>query len=565
MIQLPADVLYLVCEELSKLADFNTLFHCALAGKALGKPALLWMYRIHNQSTIISSEGNDADLTRNATFEGRLDAQKITLSKWALLWKSIIRSSLGSTTTAYPYCLYIRSLDLRNLAELLEELPFRSAQNAFFSDDMKRFLRQVPITFKMRDSKGSHKRLDIPMILELVGESITSYVSHSASMNHATVALEDISGNIGTMALAAWTARLSKLKSMTLWDGAVLDQSVAEAISANCFDFDDLTFFTCLKDDVDHNIASFFSGLRSNTLKSFTALSAHALGPETLLSLNNHSQSLKRLKLDGLKSDTVKNLSLLQGCVGLEAIELTDADGTVDLEVPENDIFLEVIAWLSNCNGLQELLLNKFVSGPKILTQVCLKNNIRLKKLKVVDYPLAGNQDFHRALSHQTSLESLELRADPETAFRDDIDILVSSVSALKSLKYLDLLSTSDYFSTTEILALAAHLPLLEEIFFSGYDVTDALWPGVSRLPNLRSLNIHAVTSFSFSAMLNYISTLQETNRGLLLSIMNQKAENAMSESQERAIRQAIKENVDGKFEFTLFREPDSESDMLSD
>ncbi|EKD14834.1 hypothetical protein MBM_07045 [Drepanopeziza brunnea f. sp. 'multigermtubi' MB_m1] len=565
MIQLPADVLYLVCEELSKLADFNTLFHCALASKALGKPALLWMYRIHNQSTIISSEGNDADLTRNATFEGRLDAQKITLFKWMLLWKSIIRSSLGSKTTAYPYCLYIRSLDLRNLAELLEELPFRSAQDEFFSDDMKQFLRQVPMTLKMRGSKGSNKRLDIPMILELVGESITSYVSHSASMNHATVALEDISGIIGTMALAAWTARLSKLKSMTLWDGAVLDQSVAEAISANCFDFDDLTFFTCLKGDVDHNIASFFSGLRSNTLKSFTALIAHALGPETLLSLNNHSQSLKRLKLDGLRSATVKNLSLLQGCVALEAIELTDADGTVDLEVPENDIFLEVIAWLSNCNGLQELLLSRFVSGPKILTQVCLKNNIRLKKLKVVDYPLAGNQDFHRALSHQTSLESLELRADPETAFRDDIDVLVSSVSALKSLKYLDLLSTSDYFSTTEILTLAEHLPLLEEIFFSGYDVTDALWPGVSRLPNLRSLNIHAVTSFSFNAILDYVSTLQDTNRGLLLSIMNQKPENAMSERHERAIRQAIKNEVDGKFEFTLFREPDSESDMLSD
>ncbi|KAJ5046715.1 uncharacterized protein L3040_003947 [Drepanopeziza brunnea f. sp. 'multigermtubi'] len=565
MIQLPADVLYLVCEELSKLADFNTLFHCALASKALGKPALLWMYRIHNQSTIISSEGNDADLTRNATFEGRLDAQKITLFKWMLLWKSIIRSSLGSKTTAYPYCLYIRSLDLRNLAELLEELPFRSAQDEFFSDDMKQFLRQVPMTLKMRGSKGSNKRLDIPMILELVGESITSYVSHSASMNHATVALEDISGIIGTMALAAWTARLSKLKSMTLWDGAVLDQSVAEAISANCFDFDDLTFFTCLKGDVDHNIASFFSGLRSNTLKSFTALIAHALGPETLLSLNNHSQSLKRLKLDGLRSATVKNLSLLQGCVALEAIELTDADGTVDLEVPENDIFLEVIAWLSNCNGLQELLLSRFVSGPKILTQVCLKNNIRLKKLKVVDYPLAGNQDFHRALSHQTSLESLELRADPETAFRDDIDVLVSSVSALKSLKYLDLLSTSDYFSTTEILTLAEHLPLLEEIFFSGYDVTDALWPGVSRLPNLRSLNIHAVTSFSFNAILDYVLTLQDTNRGLLLSIMNQKPENAMSERHERAIRQAIKNEVDGKFEFTLFREPDSESDMLSD
>lgn len=213
------------------------------------------------------------------------------------------------------------------------------------------------------------------------------------------------------------------------------------------------------------------------------------------------------------------------------------------------------------------MLLRNLVSGSKILTQVCLKNDIRLKKLQVVGYPIIGNQDFHRALSHQTSLESLELRADtdPETAFRDDIDVLVSSVSALTNLKYLDLVGTSDFFSTSEILKLTLHLPLLEELSFSGYDVTDALWPGVSRLTNLRSLNIHAITSFSVSAMLGYISTLRDTNRGLHLSIMNQKAENAISGRQEGSIRRAIKEKVDGKFDFTLFREPDSESETPSD
>ncbi|PBP17688.1 hypothetical protein BUE80_DR011622 [Diplocarpon rosae] len=565
MIRLPTDIYHLVCEEISKLQDFNTLFSCALTGKTLAPPALLWLYRIHQQSTIFSSEGNDADISQNITFEGRMYAQKTTLLKWALLWKSIIRSSLEAT--AYPYCLYIRSLDLRNLAELLEEPRFREhAQDTFFAGDMEIFSKpqETPMKLKVRGSKG-YRRLDVPIVLELVGESIARYICKSASMNHATAAVEDLSGNIRTAALANWTGRLSNLKSMTLWDGAALSRSVADAISENCFNFDDLTFFTCLKNNADPDIASFCGGLRANTLRFFTALSAGALGSETLLSLNHHSQSLKRLKLDGLRSDTVKKLSLLRGCIALEVIEISDADGFVDLEATENDVYLEIIVWLGQCHGLQELLLRNFVSATKILTQVCLKNDIRLKKLQVVGYPLAGNQNFHKALSHQTSLESLELRADPETAFRDDIDTLVTSICQLTSLKYLDLLSTSDYFSTIEILTLASRLPQLEEVFFSGYDVNDALWPGVARLRNLRSLNIHAFTSFRFDAMIGYISMLQDSNRGLLLSIMNQSPEYALSDRQEGLIRHAIKDKVDGKFEFTLFREPDSESESPSE
>lgn len=528
--------------------------------------SMLTLSRIHLQAPIISSEVNEADLAHNNTFQGRMDAQKTVTLKWALLWRSIIRSSLGHT--AYPYCLYIQSLDLRNLGDLLEDFGFRDhALDDFFADDMAGFLKaqHAPMKQKTRGPKASYIRLDIPVVLELIGESITNFVSQSASQNRTTVAVEDLSGNIRSDALAKWTTRLSKLKSMTLWDGGALNQSIAEALVSSCYDFDDLTFFTCLKPDTDHDIASFFGGLRADTIRSFVALSAGGIGPETLQSLNHHAQSLKRLKLDGLRSDAVKHLSNIQGCVALDSVELSDSDGVVDLEATANDVYLDVVEWLGRCNVLRELLLRHFLSGPKILTQVCLKNNVRLRKLQVIGYTLVGNQDFHKALSHQTSLESLELRADPETAFRDDIDVLVTSVCQLKNLKYLDLLSTSEYFSTNEIFALASNLPLLEEISFNGYEVTDALWHSVATLHHLRSLQIHAVTTFSHNAMMNYVSTLQPTNKGLLLSIMNQKTENAISERQETTIRKAIAARVDGKFEFTLFREPDSESETPSD
>ncbi|KUJ11759.1 uncharacterized protein LY89DRAFT_654533 [Mollisia scopiformis] len=554
MLELPTDFYHMVCEELANRQEFGTLFNCALSGKILVGPALLWLY---------SSEGNDNDLTQNDTFQGRLDAQKRTFLNWALQWKSITRSSLGNT--AYPYCLWIRSLDLRNLSYLLEDNMFREAQESFFAEDMAGFLKapETPMKLKVRGAKAK-KRLDIQSVLELIGESITSFISEAASQNRATVAVEDLSGDIRATVLPKWVSRMSKLKSMTLWDGGALNADVAEAITKSCHNFDDLTFYLCLA-DTDNDLAAFFRGLRQNSLRSFAAISAASVGPQSLLSLNHHAQSLKRLKLDGLKLDAIKNLSYLQGCDRLESLEISDADGTINLEATENDVYLEVVAWLSKCTSLRELLVRNFVSGPVILTEVCLSNNIRLQKLQVVGYPMVGNRDFHKALSHQSNLESLELRADPEGAFRDDIEDLITSISRLSKLKYLNLLSTSDYFRTQEILALVPQLQNLEELWFGGYDVTDDIWHSMANLHHLRALNIHAVTSFTSSGILAYISTLQDTNQGMLLSVMAQSPEHGLTEVEEVTIRLGIAARIDGRFEYTLYREIDSDAESFSD
>jgi hypothetical protein len=136
-----------------------------------------------------------------------------------------------------------------------------------------------------------------------VGESITSFVTLAATENHATVALDDIApGDISSVVLPRWIGRLSRLKSITLWDGVVLNEDVANAINNNCPNFNDLTFLYCSERGTDPNLAAFFGALRSNSLESLNALSAEGIGPETLLALNNHGKSLKTLKIDGLRS-----------------------------------------------------------------------------------------------------------------------------------------------------------------------------------------------------------------------------------------------------------------------
>ena len=422
---------------------------------------------------------------------------------------------------------------------------------------------------KKKGVKGPFMRLNIPKILDLVGESITKFVSEAASRNRNDVALDDLAGDIGVDALPRWTGRLSRLKSMTLYDGTSLSENVGTVIAEKCPNFEDLTFCFCTRDDMDHDLAAFFSALRKNSLESLAALTAQSVGPETLLALNHHSQSLRMLRLDGLKMDTIRHVPLLQGCAALEVLDLQGASpdmGLTNLEATENDVFLEIVAYLSRCDRLRELVFTRFPGAPQILTHLCLRNNIRLQKLQVSGYAVVGSQDFHQAISHQTTLESLELKADPEDAFRDDIDTLVSSICQLKQLTYLNLFSTSDYFRTAEIKQLASQLLNLEEFSFNGYDVTDDVWPAISGLHQLRALNVHAFSNFTLDGLLNYISTLRESNQGLQLSVMNQSAENDLSESELEIVRESISAQVDGKFDFVLFRDgQESEFDSGSD
>lgn len=163
--------------------------------------------------------GDDIDLMPGRTsLQARSDELVQTTSLWALQWKSIIRSSIG--TTFYPYCLYIRSLDLRNLEELLSDSVFRDAVfEGFFAGEMSVFLKatDTPVRKNLRGSKKQmYQRIDIPSVLNLVGESITNFVSAAAQQQNARVTLEDLAGHINAKSLQSWTSKLSKLKSLTL-------------------------------------------------------------------------------------------------------------------------------------------------------------------------------------------------------------------------------------------------------------------------------------------------------------------------------------------------------------
>lgn len=87
-----------------------------------------------------------------------------------------------------------------------------------------------------------------------------------------------------------------------------------------------------------------------------------------------------------------------------------------------------------------------------------------------------------------------------------------------------------------------------------------------SSLHGLRALEIQALTSFSVNGILGYISTLQPTNLGLNLLVLNQNPAHDISEKEQSVIQDSVVKKVDGRFEFVLFREvEDSDIDSDSD
>ncbi|KAI9646767.1 hypothetical protein NHQ30_004766 [Ciborinia camelliae] len=562
IITLPGDILLQVCEELGTQLEFGVLFNCAISGKQLAGSALQWLYRSHNEYLrIISSEGEAPEWSKIQRRNSKYNAAW----KWALSWKSIVRSSLGST--AYPYCLYIRSLDLTNLSNLLEDGTFRmSAMDNFFADEMAEFL-SLDGTPRRRSKRGPQLRLNTTNILNLIGESITRYVSERADENQTTVALENLSGDITSVALPIWLGRLSRLKSMTIWDGKSLNENVATVISNKCLNFNEIRIFVC-SDNTDHNPASFIKGLRQNSLLSLEVLSNCRIGPTFLSALGNHSESLKSLRLQSLNAEAIKNLNILQSCTALETLDLEDSQHIVDLEATEKDVFLEIIEWLGRCDKLRELVLNRIVCAPAILKQVCLRNNIQLQRLVVTGPALVSDTEFHRAISRQTDLEVLELRGSSDEVFRvrDDIDNLLASICQLTKLKELTIMESFEYFSSNEIKRLAQSLPLLEKFHFSGYGIGDEIFPYLSTLHNLRDVSIAAISSFTLDGLLAYVSTLRDTNQGLVLSVMSQNSDQDLAPLEQQLIREGMIAQVDGKFDFALHREvAESEFDSASD
>jgi hypothetical protein len=92
--------------------------------------------------THINSNNSPREQSAYATKRGDYEAapiaeQLLLVQKWSILWRSIITSCLQ--VTLYPYCKYVRALDLRDLENLLDDGQFKGKVQEYIKPLLNNF------------------------------------------------------------------------------------------------------------------------------------------------------------------------------------------------------------------------------------------------------------------------------------------------------------------------------------------------------------------------------------------------------------------------------------------
>ena len=307
-------------------------------------------------------------------------------------------------------------------------------------------------------------------------------------------------------------------------------------------------------DDRDHKLSEFIGGIRAQSLKYMETINDAGIGAETFLALNSHSESLKELRLC-LRTEALPHLSLLKGCTALETLKLEDSDKRTDLEKTQNDVFLEVIAWLQECTNLRNISITGFLSASSIVLPLLLEDNIHIQRLEVDSYLVKDNRKFHQALTHQrSSLRALDLKGDDDDIFRDDVEVFVDALKTLTELRELKLRGVSDLMKDEQFIPIVENLKLLEDLYISGLEVTDALLGKVAELKYLRIVTFYAISKFTIDGFLGFISKLGPGNQGIVLSVEMAEQNWLLSEEELDLVRETLAANVGGRLEYTPFR-----------
>ena len=470
--------------------------------------------------------------------------------KWTILWRTIILSALGNTL--YPYCRHLRELDLRDLGGLLERLQepkFKRVAKHFWSGKLAAFhhvFKDTPVKYRVG-------RPDTKKILFSVGDVLTQQAPLLEGLS------EPSNSDVLSSALPHWASRLSNLRELEFWDGKPLaDETLRNLIHVHCRNLSELRFHHSTGEEADTHLAALINGMPENSLIRFENISSSGIAAETLLALNNHSKSLTSLKL-ALNEDGILALKYLQGCTKLRTLSITSLQPSVDLKATQNDVFLEIVEWLKQCDLLNDLTFDGVISAPDLSLPILLNKNVRLRELQihareVSTYTVKDHHDFHRALSQQKSLKSLSLRADADQTSRDDQEILIDSFCSLHNLEELNLVRISDYFTDGHIIALAEHLPNLMHFTVAGYGISDTIWSSLASLRYLKVINFGGITTFTADGLLHFISQLGPGNAELAITVDNADQDSMITDEMQDKVRDAIVAKTGGRFEYQPLR-----------
>ncbi|KAI0995621.1 hypothetical protein K3495_g12559 [Podosphaera aphanis] len=388
------------------------------------------------------------------TFEVTETAQSTNLLKFlrrTRLWKSIILSSVGET--AYPYCLYIQSLNLK-LECLIDDARNYSGKDLdfFFEAGMARFIR-----FKATSndpsilSERSVSDIDLPKTSELIGVSILSYISEAAKQSGTILNLIHLRWYNDAGMLTGWISQMSNLITLEITSRNTSDlEDLARAISDNCSEFQRLTVMVnsqTEREKEDKIPAQFLSRLKQKTLRHFATYPVDiileyvhcSVGLRKLVSLNHHAETLSSLMLYGVNRMTFEILFLLNACKNLTRIWLLVLRS---LELRRSETGGQrFVGWICSCRSLRDLSMRNLSTITDILTPALSKDCIRHQKLDISLVDFTDNE-FFAILSTQIALKHLNILGSIKYSCRAAMHNLCKSLPHLTNLKILNIRSS---------------------------------------------------------------------------------------------------------------------------
>ncbi|KAF2225586.1 hypothetical protein BDZ85DRAFT_68484 [Elsinoe ampelina] len=536
---LPNDLLHLICDELAEQSDFSTLYRCAISSSTLAKSgAVLNLYRKCNQAPICGG-GSETTTATIAEQEG-------TVQRWSILWRSIILSTMDKTL--YPYGQYLRVLDLRDLYNLLDDDKFRGKiLNYFFSGDLKYLHMTMDTPVSKRGPR--RPRLNVQSIVLSIADSITKHAIKLEELTEPVAVGVDLLPNC----LKQLSPRLRHLQVIQLSDGKTLaDFALQDLLISSCPLLHRVEIYRWMNDDrADSSIARFFSKLPPNTLTEFQNESECGIGPLSCEALGNHAKSLVNLQL-AVGRGGIPGLGKLITLTKLRSLALTDLQPPNNLATTQNDVFTDLVSWFQSLPHLIDLRLSRFVSAAALLAPA-LTSHLHLQQLQVDGsdnssslYPAREAQAFHLALRNQKQLRSLSLAADAEGTFGDDVQLITESICALTQVTTLNLTKLSEYFTDIHLVQICNSLPLVEELVVDGYDVTDTTLSKLHQLQHLKSITFAGPTSFTYEGFSGFINKLGEGNQGLYLDVVLPRWAGRMSDDEIESVRSMLEDKVGG-------------------
>nr|POF03874.1 hypothetical protein CFP56_21630 [Quercus suber] len=540
---MPVDLLHVLSSELAARLDLGTLYNCVISSRYFANAgAVNALYRTCHESNF--ADAVSVAMPRN---------ERHLVAKWSVLWSSIIKSAMG--TTMFPYCRYLRLLDLQDLNFLLETLDeprFRnSVGKQFFDGDFTKFYH----TWSKNGARWRVGRLNIKEIMLSIGDEVIGNAPLLSSLTEPNFL------DILSEALPRWVSKLGHLRELTLWNGrALADEGLQNQLHKYASALERLSIYTSTDTRSDDHLAAFIGGMRANTLVVFENISQVLIKQQTCLALTHHGKSLTTLKL-ALAEDGILALGFLQGCTNIESLSISSLGAPQDLKATYNDSYLEILKWLTDCNLLKDITFNDLPSAPDLLLPLLLNADARIQRITINSkegamYTANDHHDFHEALKAQIGLRALCLRADPEPPNRDGIETLLDAICSLKELRVLNLTRISDYFTDEHINLLATQLPQLTSIYVGGYGISDSVLEGLSGLKTLRQLNLAGITSFTIEGILHFIENLGLGNQGLLFSVDMADPDTMLSQEAQDLVKDAISAKVAGTFEYQPLRDP---------